>query len=299
MEATEYQKYKSWLAKENMLSNCPDAVNYLFAINRFLQKRITGIDRGLFELIEQQDFSTIFRARQHYTYQRLSKKDPNYDYVIRTSFEYLRLSYDRYEEFEASRILKNHSSLHTLYVHQGNIVCLKYKHPIEDVTAQIAVAADTPLRIHASRCVKCNCTFITKSFYLELRKRHRFMVANFCELSADGYTPVKQNSLSAESPLMLCGYSVKHGGLSDNDRQLLLADIIHNGILSKTEIILYLEHFISFNGSRDGLLSSVLKWETDLEFVRSLDFPSHPTVSIGEIMPYSRKKIKDKIIHCE
>lgn len=283
MNANQYQLFKTWLIENDKIASCPNAVDYLYGINRLLEKRICN--ETLFELIENDDFNQIYRMRSHYNYHKAISKD----ITLKLAFEYKGKDFSKYVEFEAEQTFKRLPKRTTLYIHQGNIACLQFKHPIQDVAASIATASDEPLTIHASYCKKCGIVFINKSFYKRLKSQHIFMVANFCELSEDGYSPIPPGHMAAESPLKLCGYSVKEDGLSEHYRQLLLGNMIYNGILSKTEIIKYLEHFISFNGSKDNMDRPKLKWEHDVEFIRNLDIESHPLTSITQIRPYKKK----------
>ena len=156
--------------------------------------------------------------------------------------------------------------------------------------ATILVDSEAPIFVHASHCKQCDITFIRKEEYLRLKNKYPFLVANFCELSNDGYTPAKSSGLAAESPLMLCGYNVKSDSPNKLYRQMILANIIYNGILSKTEVIQYLEHFINFNGRSSKAFFATDKWENDLRFIRNLDIESHPIVLINDIKPYSLKR---------
>ena len=116
------------------------------------------------------------------------------------------------------------------------------------------------------------------------------MVANFCELSFDGYTPIDDGPFSNASPLMICGYNVRSGVLTEAHRHAILTNIIYNGIMTKVEIIQYLEHFINFNGSKSNMHLAVSKWENDLEFVRRLNIESHPIVEVTHLKPYQPLK---------
>ena len=282
MYANQYQMFKTWLIENDKITSCPNAIDYLYGMNRLLEKRICN--ESLFVLINNDCFDQIYKMRNHYSYHKSVSKD----ITLQLAFEYNGKDFMRYIEFEAEQIFKLLPKRTTLYIHQGNIACLQFKHPIEDIAASVATSSDEPLTIHASYCKKCGMVFINKSFYRRLIKQHTFLVANFCELSEDGYSPIPPGQLAAESPLKLCGYSVKEGGLPEHYRQLLLGDIIYNGILSKTEIINYLEHFIQFNGSKENMDRSKFKWKCDVEFVRNLDINAHPQTNITQIRPYKR-----------
>lgn len=74
--------------------------------------------------------------------------------------------------------------------------------------------------------------------------------------------------LSQESVLMQYGYSVsQQEGLTMARRQKILAVLLDNEILSKSEIISYLDFFITQRQYRHGFEIAISKWENDREFV--------------------------------
>ena len=74
--------------------------------------------------------------------------------------------------------------------------------------------------------------------------------------------------LAQESILMQYGYNVSQTeGLSSSRRQKILAVLIDKGILSKSEIISYLDFFISQRESQSKYQIAISKWEMDREFV--------------------------------
>lgn len=284
-----YILFKQWLEHTDNLSKCPDAVSFAFSINKFLQRRICTQD--IWEIINKKRYALLYNCRKHPQYQRSKYYAETREQVLRFCFEYLGKSFDSYIQYEAERTLSENSKPNTLYLHQGNIACLRYHHPTNDVLASIAVNSDTPIRTHATRCWKCNIVFMHKNYYLHLRKQHPFIVSNFCEIDTDGYSPIKDARFAAESPLKLCGYSARNNSvLTETDRQAILSTIIENGILSKAELLQYLSHFILFNGSKDENYRAVSKWESDYNYVINLDIEDHPIVNIDEVKPYSNRK---------
>lgn len=76
--------------------------------------------------------------------------------------------------------------------------------------------------------------------------------------------------LAQESVLMQYGYTVSQTeGLSATSRQKILAVIIDNRIMTKSEIISYLDFFISQRSSRSNMEIAISKWEADREFVEN------------------------------
>ncbi len=75
--------------------------------------------------------------------------------------------------------------------------------------------------------------------------------------------------LAQESILMQFGYTVsQEEGLSASRRQKILAVMIDNKVLSKSEIISYLDFFISQRHYQSKFELAISKWEMDREFVR-------------------------------
>ena len=74
--------------------------------------------------------------------------------------------------------------------------------------------------------------------------------------------------LAQESILMQFGYTVsQEEGLSASRRQKILAVMIDNRVLSKSEIISYLDFFISQRQYQSKFELAVSKWEMDRDFV--------------------------------
>ena len=93
--------------------------------------------------------------------------------------------------------------------------------------------------------------------------------------------------MATESPLKLCGYNVSQSeGLSAETRQFLLAKIIHDGIMSKLDVIHYLEHFINMNGAKKENALALEKWCSDLDFVHKYNITTQPSIYIQRIQKY-------------
>lgn len=76
--------------------------------------------------------------------------------------------------------------------------------------------------------------------------------------------------LAQESLLMQYGYNVSQTeGFTTTGRQKILAVIIDNKIMSKSEIISYIDFFISQRSSNSRMEVAISKWEADREFVEN------------------------------
>lgn len=124
-------------------------------------------------------------------------------------------------------------------------------------------------KIAAGYCVDCNTFFIMESVYQALKMKG----IPVCRLSDEktyqsSTTFVNGMQLAQESILMQYGYSVSlEENLTIRQRQKILALIIDNSILTKNEIIGYLDFFINQRKKQDRFEKAIDKWESDREFV--------------------------------
>jgi hypothetical protein len=56
--------------------------------------------------------------------------------------------------------------------------------------------------------------------------------------------------------------------------------------MSKSEVIRYLEYFITMNGKRRGNEIAVSKWKDDLAYTLSIDFENQSKFNITKIARY-------------
>lgn len=150
--------------------------------------------------------------------------------------------------------------------------CMHEDHNICDIDAKIMVldenGQENEVIVSAGYCAQCNIYFIMDSVYQNLKKQGIIL----CRIT-DEKTYLKGGfmngaKLAQESILMQYGYNVSQiDGLSATRRQKILAVIIDNKVLSKNEIISYLDFFIWQHGRRSNMEFAVAKWENDRDFV--------------------------------
>ena len=76
--------------------------------------------------------------------------------------------------------------------------------------------------------------------------------------------------LNYESILYSFGYNVNsQNNLSDKQRLKILTFIIDNGILSKSEVISYLNYFINMRIGRKEYQNAINKWKNDIKLLNS------------------------------
>ena len=150
--------------------------------------------------------------------------------------------------------------------------CMHEGHEIQNITAIVKVlledGREEDVQISAGYCQQCNVYFIMESTYQELKRKGIILcrVTDSKTYAKGGF--MNGSKLAQESILMQYGYNVSQTvGLSARQRQKILAVMIDNKVLSKSEIISYLDFFIRQHGSRNNMGVAISKWEDDREFV--------------------------------
>ena len=160
------------------------------------------------------------------------------------------------------------------FVVKGNVFqCMHKKHKIDNVVAMINIDNDGKRiqeKISAGYCSQCRVYFIMDSTYQTLKKKGIILCRISDEKSYYKGGFVNGMHLAQESILMQYGYNVSQtAGLSELKRQKILAVIIDNEVLSKGEIISYLDFFINQRKSSSKMGIAISKWEADREFVEN------------------------------
>lgn len=173
----------------------------------------------------------------------------------------------------------------TLFIYKGNVLCHKHKHPLVPATAIIHDKQDREIELDVEYCPVCKRYMLSFTSYEQYRERYGVLIGKMKMISSNGYDG--EFDMASESPLKLCGYNVSQSaGLTTATRQYLLAKIIHDGIMSKIEVIHYLEHFINMNGAKPENALALEKWSEDLDFVHRYNKNIQPIVYIEQIQKY-------------
>ena len=149
--------------------------------------------------------------------------------------------------------------------------CMNQKHNIKNIVASVNIddnGKKINAKVSAGYCQNCNVYFIMESTYRSLKNKGIIL----CRISDEksymksGY--MNGAHLAQESILMQYGYNVSETqGLSALRRQKILAVMIDNKILAKSEIISYLNFFIRQRHNMSKMTGAISKWEADREFV--------------------------------
>ena len=144
---------------------------------------------------------------------------------------------------------------------------LQTKHMHHHVETVTLITEDSitfqKVSVNLFHCLDCDCYFINKEA-LDLHNKNRiYPVFRYRSYGRYDDDFEKRDF----SPLFLYGYNVKQGALRESQRQALLKNIIENGLMSKMEIISFLQYLINYNGLSERNMIAAGKWHDDIRFV--------------------------------
>ena len=159
---------------------------------------------------------------------------------------------------------------YTLLICKGIYSCEKKHHTIVSATGYITSLKGRPISINVNHCLDCNTFFISQNEYEHYRDVYGPVLGNFEFSSFRSGSGHSFDDFADRSILNLCGYSVSQAdGYTADERQLILANILDRGIVSKPRLINYLEFFIRVNRNAANKRTAVKKWSDDLNWVRN------------------------------
>lgn len=172
--------------------------------------------------------------------------------------------------------------------------CTAQHHRVEDYIGLLPVTTKfgcNKIEINVSYCKDCERFTMLKSEYLKIVGTP---VCEVRDLSTNKIINHSSNDFFGETKehkLHRLGYNVRYGnGMSNFDRQRLLARIINNKELSRDEIISHIEYCININSNKPNMDLAVRKWKMDLEFLHNFK-PDAEKVAIGSItLKYNKAK---------
>lgn len=173
-----------------------------------------------------------------------------------------------------------------LYVYKGQTSCHTRHHKMETATAIFTGRNNIDIQLNVEYCKDCDKFYISYSVYEQYRERYGMLLGNI-KMDSSSASGIQDIVLSEFSPLKLCGYSVnRQDDYSQVERQYIIAKVIEKRILSKSEVIRYLEYFISRNGQKSNNSAALQKWKEDLEFVLQYKMSEQDKYKIKRIEKY-------------
>lgn len=179
--------------------------------------------------------------------------------------------------------------MNDLVVRSNSFYCNQH-HNIEDLAGEIEIidrkGTIVTYLVPIVYCKSCNVYYVLEDIYLDLKKKGVIR----CEIMSykEYKNPNKPElgSLNSASPLRKWGYTVSQVvGYSDMQRQCILEDIIDYHIMSKDEILSYLNFFIKLN--YNGSDMALAKWKEDRDYIARYKIGSSRRVKINKIIVHT------------
>ena len=178
----------------------------------------------------------------------------------------------------------------TLYVYKGQIKCQRDKHHIEQATAILMDKNGHDIELNVSHCLDCHKFFIHYDIYNRYREKYGCLLGNI-HMAKNGEFYSIGCDLAEESPLRLCGYSVSQKeGLTQWERQNIIASCIESGGMTKEAVIRLLRWFVEVNGNKRGNEIAHTKWCEDLDFALTYNTSKQEKIRVHKIERYSRNR---------
>lgn len=162
--------------------------------------------------------------------------------------------------------------------------CMHNNHSLEDIDAVVKImnknAEIEEITVAAGYCRKCNMFFMMESTYQHLRRKGVVVFRAVDEKNYLSQNYLNGKLLAQESILMQFGYSVSQTeGLSEERRHKILSVLVDNHIMTKSEIISYLDFFINQRKS-DKFAMAVAKWTIDRNYIRNYKVGEYSKIGV-------------------
>lgn len=266
------EQLKFFMAKCLVKTNCNQIYSYFSLVRngesyKFYLIDTDKFDSGLVDVSDKYPSINSLLAKELFTALANGKSAV----TIEGKFVYDIVEYAIFKPYPYTHKIKKRrrvnvveqvQEIHVYY--RLKLPCISQQHPVESVTLITKdFKGNRTVEVNAYYCKKCKKYFINYEALQHLYDKHRYPVFHFvfADHPSDGF------NLNKVSKLGSCGYSVRQGGMSDDERHKLLQLIIDNGILSKSEIICNIEFFIGYHGKQEKNKAAVKKWSDDIYFV--------------------------------
>lgn len=174
-------------------------------------------------------------------------------------------------------------------VRRTTFKCMHQNHQLQNIEAVINIIdkrGDVKTeKASAGYCPKCNVFFIMESTFQNLKKKGTLI----CRVSDEkaylrGNTYTNGMQLAQESILMQYGYTVsQQENLTAASRRKILALLVDNNVLTRSEIISYLDFFISQRKYQVKFKNAIEKWESDREYIAGYNTGNYTRIGVKGI----------------
>ena len=179
--------------------------------------------------------------------------------------------------------------MNDLVVRSNGFYCNQH-HAIEDLAGEIEIidrkGTIVTHLVPIAYCKSCNVYYVLEDIYLDLKKKGVIRCEIMSYKKYRNPDKPEQGSLSSFSPLWKWGYTVSQiVGYSQIQRQGILEDIVDYQIMSKDEVISYLNFFMKLNYNGSDIALS--KWKEDRDYIARYKIGSSRRVKINKIIVYT------------
>lgn len=173
----------------------------------------------------------------------------------------------------------------TAIILSDNRKCTYDSHNLIDVQAELRVVLGSGNVINyfipAAYCAECDEFFVLKSDFLNIRK----VGIVLCPVEDRTYAYLNSHKKNTyygnESLIHQLGYNViKKYDYTDEQRQIILANIMENTSITKHELESHLNRCINQHKNSSNYKDAVRHWRVDLEFVSKYNLGDLPQVKI-------------------
>ncbi len=175
----------------------------------------------------------------------------------------------------------------SIIIRSNSFFCNSH-HKMIDMAGEVDIC-DSKGRIHTylfpiAYCKTCNLYFALNDTYQELKKKGRILsqIMTYKDYKEYGEYNFESSYWKKESPLHILGYNVsKDEDLSPSQRRVILERAIEKGLLSRDQVLSYLDFFVRTHKSA---YDAVNKWESDRQHIASYNLYSNPKIAVGKII---------------
>lgn len=169
-----------------------------------------------------------------------------------------------------------------------NKKCNNENHNIIDIIAKLRIVFPNGkidfYYVPAAYCKDCNKYFMLKKDFDDVKKHGTIL----CEIIGTEksllHISSKKYQSTSESRIHQLGYNVQKGfGLTNNQREIILANIVENTNITKHEISSHIQRCINQHKKQQNYKDAVQCWHHDYEFVSNYKHGDLPEVIIEKI----------------
>lgn len=168
---------------------------------------------------------------------------------------------------------KNELNIMDFVVRRSTFKCLHNEHHVQNIDASIQVIDKRcniiKPKVAAGFCPHCNIYFIMEHTYQKL-KQMGVLQCRVCDEKSYFSNNMFMNKakFAHESILMQYGYNVSQKEmLTDAQRRKILSGMVDNNLLTRNDIISYLDFFINQHHGQPKFEKAIDKWEADKDFI--------------------------------